>query len=55
MQVKVEYLKAVHIIPAMLEPVLLPLCPPLQRNLVLVIYVFSTGAWGNVVVKVLCF
>jgi hypothetical protein len=41
MQVKVEYLKAVHIVPAMLELVLLLLCPPLQRNLVLVVYVFS--------------
>ena len=37
MQVKVEYSKAVHIVLAMLEPVLLLLCPPLQRNLVLVV------------------
>ena len=55
MEVKVVYLKAVHIIPAMLELVLLLLCPPLQRNLVLVIYVFSIGAWGSIVVKALCY
>jgi len=41
MQVKVEYLKAMHIVPAMLEPVLLLLFTPLQRNLALVVYVFS--------------
>jgi len=41
MQVKVEYLKAMHIVLAVLEPVLLLLYPPLQRNLALVVYVFS--------------
>jgi len=40
MQVKVEYLKAMSIVPAMLEPMLLLFYTLLQRNLALVVYVF---------------